>query len=216
MPSVTAPDGKVHRMDTNAELTKLQQQQTRTNTRISNLEAEQRRAGQTLAVAREAVAQFHRRGGGRTAEQNQLEQALAEAKAAVDEPWAERIDGARRAARDARAATQRFIGEHLTELVQPVEADAEIAVAEMTAACQALIAAYTRREAAVQQISALASQVGQIQPGDVGPSSRAETLIREANRLLLNGESTPHLRHDPRLPRDGSIPAGAEPEAAVA
>ena len=94
-----------------------------------------------------------------------MEQALAEAKAAANEPWSERIEGARRGAHDAQ--------------VEPVEAEAEAAVAEMTAACHTL-AAYARREAAAQQIGALAAHVGRVQPGDVGPSTHAEALAREA------------------------------------
>jgi flagellar biosynthesis chaperone FliJ len=91
-------------MNANTELAKLEQQRSRAATRIDELEAEQRQTGVTLAAAREAVAQFHRRGGGRQAERNQLEQALAEAKGAAEEPWAERTEDARRGARDAQAA----------------------------------------------------------------------------------------------------------------
>jgi hypothetical protein len=47
--------------------------------------------------------------------------------AAFDEPWAERTEGARRAARDTRAAVQRLIGEHLAELVTARQAYGEVA-----------------------------------------------------------------------------------------
>jgi hypothetical protein len=84
-------------------------------------------ASETVAAASEALAQFERRGTGWQAERRQLEAALAEAKGATAEPWAQRREDAARAAADARAEHARFVAEHLGELVTALEADGAVA-----------------------------------------------------------------------------------------
>jgi kynureninase len=179
--------------------------------RVDDLEREAR---ESVAAAEQASAMLveHERVGGSATKRRELEASLARARERAAEPWPERVAGARQAVHDASTQMQAFIGEHLVELVAVHEAEAEAAVAEMVEACRALVSAYRRREAASQMIGTLASTVGRVHPSDVGPSTRCDGLLREANRLLLEGEPVPRLRHDPREPRH----AASLPEAAAA
>ncbi len=181
------------------EMAKLQAKRQRAEARIGELEAERDRAGAMLAGAREAVAQYHRRGSGRRGEQAELEQALAEANAMAAEPWAERIEGARRAARDARQEVQRFTAEHLDELIAERSGDGQVAAERINAACRELLAGYQEWSAVAQEISALASTAWAVRPGDV-TFTRCEALASEATRLLASGgEQAPGVRRDPRV-----------------
>jgi hypothetical protein len=105
------------------------------------------------------MIQFERRGG-RTAERAKLERTLAEANARASEPWRERVEGARRAVRDADKERQRFVAEHLTELVETLEADGRIAVADLNTHAEAVLNAYRERERIAAEIASLASMVG--------------------------------------------------------
>src|SRR5262245_1595979 len=107
------------------QLAALVEQRSHAVRRVRELEAEQRNASASLAAAREAVAEFHRHGGGTPAEQKRLEGALAEAQSRFNEPWAERIEGARRAARDAQQPVRSFVAENLAELVGALHTDGQ-------------------------------------------------------------------------------------------
>jgi hypothetical protein len=76
----------------------------------------------------------------------------------------------------------------------------------MTAAAHALVDAYSERERIAGQISAFASAVGRVRPGDVS-RSRCEELVHAASALLhAGGEEPPVLTRDPRKPRYGKLP----------
>jgi len=70
----------------------------------------------------------------------------------------------------------------------------------VTEHAQALVSAYHERERLAHEISALASPVGRVSPGDVSYSP-AEQAVRAASALVEGGEEPPRLRHDPREPR---------------
>jgi hypothetical protein len=177
--------------------------------RVDELEGEARAAGEGLTAARAALVESERQGG-RAAERRQLEQALTEAKATAEQPWAERIEGARQAVRDADRELQEFQREHLTELVEALEADGKIATGKLNAAAEALVQAFGKREEIARQIGAVASQVGRTHPGDV-TFTTAQAVAEAARELLQRGgETAPRLRRDPRQPRLGQAAAADE------
>jgi hypothetical protein len=185
-------------MDTTEAMAALLDQTSRAEARVGELDARQREAGAALAAAAEQLAEFERRGGGRQADRARLEQALAEARARVDEPWAARREGATRAVRDARAQEARFVRENLTELVAVLETDGRTAATRIDAAAAELVAAYAAREGVAGAIAALAARIGSPRPGDVS-RTRCEALAGEAQRLIREGgEEPPTLLRDPR------------------
>jgi hypothetical protein len=182
-------------------MARLIDQRARASARVEEIEHEARASATAAAEASAALAEFERRGGRPATERRQLEQALAEAKAKAAEPWAERAEGARQAVRDADQELQAFQGEHLSELVEALEADGRIATGKLNAAAEARVAAFSERERIAHEISLLASQVGRVFPGDVSFTC-AEALVREARTLVAEGgEAPPELRRDPRQPR---------------
>jgi hypothetical protein len=165
----------------------------RANERIREVEAEQRQAMQTLAAAREAVAEFYRHGG-RPQQREKLETAFTEASVNAELPWPERIEGARRAARDAHQAVQVFVGENLSELVEARQVDGAAAAERINTAAAELLAGYAEWNAITQEISGLAALVGPVRPGDVS-YTRTEAVAHECERLLREGgEQAPVLR----------------------
>jgi chromosome segregation ATPase len=201
-------------MDTTAAMNKLVEARERANDRVRELEAEQRLASQTLVAARETLVQFERRGGGRPAERRQLEEALAKAKKAAEEPWSERLEGARRAARDAQHEVQRFVAEHLAELVEAREVDGQAAAERINTAAAEMLAGYQEWSQVATEINGLLALVGPVRPGDVS-FTRCEALAREASTLLREGgEQAPVVRHRPGEPRYGLLPAVPEPVSA--
>jgi len=196
------------------EFSRLTDARVRAEARVRELEAEQRQAGVTLTATSEALAEFERRGDGKQAERTRLERELAEAKAAVAAPWAERIEGARRRARDARGEVQRFVTAHLAELVQARQVDGQAAADRINSAVSEMLAAYAEWAAVSQEISTLLSLVGPVRPGDVS-FTRSEALAREASRLVQQGgEQAPVLRHSPGVPQHGRL--AERPASAVA
>jgi hypothetical protein len=95
------------------------------------------------------------------------EHELMRARAAAAEPWAERIAGARAAARDARAAVQAFVVRTWKPLVAELEQDGERAAQAVDDARRALLAAYGERMAVEQQVWALISMVRPSRHGDI-------------------------------------------------
>jgi chromosome segregation ATPase len=186
-------------------MAQLTAERNRFAARVHELEADQRQANEMLAQARERLSEFERRGG-KQAERAKLEQQLAEAKSAAEEPWPERIEGTRRASRDAQAKVQRFAAENLPELVAALEADGQIAADRINAAATEMLVSQQAWEQAAQEIGALLSLLGPVSPSDVS-RTRCEQLAQEASRLLREGgETGPVLRRDhPRTP-------DAEPE----
>jgi hypothetical protein len=76
-------------------------------------------------------------------------------------------EGAVRAAPDARALQAGFVREHLSELVEALEADGLVAAQRLDAAAAELIASFHERERVAGQIAALLALVGRTQPDDV-------------------------------------------------
>jgi hypothetical protein len=187
---------------------------SRANARVEELEGQARAAGQAVVEASAALAEFERKGG-RPADRRQLEQELAAAKQRAEEPWHERVEGARAALRDADEQLRQYQAQHLNELVEALEADGRIVASKIDAACEAVVTAYSERERIAHEISAVASQVGRIHFGDIS-FSRAEALAREARTLIQEGgEVPPTLRRDPRQPRLGE-PAVADEKVEAA
>jgi hypothetical protein len=141
------------------------------------------------------------------AERTKLERELAAAKAATHEPWAERIAGVEAAARDVDRAVALYVAGNLDELLAELHENAEAAASAVDAACRELVTAYHRRQTVDAHVIAVAATVRIPRAGDVAPT-RAEAVVREANRLLDGGgEQAPLLRTDPRAPRHGQVPA---------
>jgi hypothetical protein len=187
------------------QMAKLVEQRGRAAARVGEVEAEQRLAQQTLTGAREALVQFERRGSGRAPERGELEAALAEAQARANEPWAERVEGARRRARDAQHAVQRHAAEHMTELVEAREADGEAAAERINTACTELIAGYAEWQSTAQELGGLLRHLGPVGPGDVS-RDRSEALVREATRLLqTGGETGPTVTRDLVAPGEPAV-----------
>jgi hypothetical protein len=196
------PNAKPQRTATE-QMATLVERRTRAEARVGLIDTEQRQATVTLTAMKEAVSEYHRRGGGRPAEQKQLEQQLREAQAEADLPWTERREGARRAVRDAHAQVQAFVAENLAELVQAHEADGQIVAARITAHAEKIVDDYAEWQRIGNDISALAALVGPVRPGDVTRSMPATDRLAQAARELVQegGEVAPRLRHDPREPR---------------
>jgi hypothetical protein len=193
-----------------AKLGQVEAQRSAAANRVEELEREQAAAYEAVRAAASAIAE-HERQGGRPAEREKLEMALASAREKSQDPaLAARIEGARSRVRDLDGERQRFIAGNLTELVEAVEARGAIAAGNLTAAAEALVAAFHERESAAAAIFSLAGQVGgRTEPGDVS-RTRAEVVVREASRLLgQGGELAPRLLRDPRHP---TAPAEVEAE----
>jgi hypothetical protein len=178
-----------------SELAKLCDQRARAEDRVDQLEREARTASAAVAEASAALIAFER-DGGTPEKRRELEQALAAARAKQAEPWGERIAGARAALRDVDVSLRAFTAEHFAELVEDKEADGRAVAARVDGAAGTLISLNAELQGVAREIAALASQVGVLQPGDVA-FSRAEALVREAQRLVANGgEAAPVLRRD--------------------
>jgi hypothetical protein len=103
-----------------------------------------------------------------------------------------------------------FVGEHLDELLAELHEDSNEAAGAVNRACRVLEAAYQERQAVEQNVTALAGMVRVPRPGDV-QRTRAEAVVREANRLLAEGGEAPaRLTVDPRAParRDSRATGG--------
>ena len=182
------------------ELARLVERCAGASGRIDDLERTWRSANEALAAARAALIEVERRGGS-AAERGKLEKALADAEATAAQPWRERIEGARQAAHDLDVDRRQFIAENLDELVEAQQADGQAAVERLNRHAEGLIAEHAEGQRIAGQISALASTVGRLNPGDVS-RSRADEVVRAASALMLEGgEAPPVLLHDPRQPR---------------
>jgi hypothetical protein len=101
------------------------------------------------------------------------------------------------------------VRDNLSELVLPLEEQGKLAAAKINDGAEMILAGLAEREAIAGQISALASMVGWMQPGDVSRTA-AEEAARAANALLgAGGETPPELLRDPRQPVQGEPLAAA-------
>ncbi len=185
---------------TTETMARLSGECARASARIDQLDQESREAARALAAASDALVEFERHGG-RTAARTKLEEALARAKGRAAEPWQERIEGARRAGRDTDAKRQRFVAEHLTELVEVLEGDGAVATRDLNEHAERVLQAFRERERIAGEVSALASMVGRVLPGDVSRSAAEQLAHAAAAFLERGGEIPPTLERDPRQPR---------------
>jgi hypothetical protein len=190
-------------------MAKLLERRERVRAKVDDLGAEQRQATAAAQVASERLAALEREAlsGAKVsaATRREAEQALEQARSKASEPWAERIAGTQAAQRDAQVELQRFVSEHLDELVADLEQDGEAAAARLTEHARGIGAALSERERIAGEISSLISMIGRVEPGDVS-RSRAEALARAASNLITEGgEDPPRLVRDPRVPRHGEL-----------
>jgi hypothetical protein len=197
-------------------LAELEEARARASARVDELEAEQRRASEAVAQASGLLADLERRAlGGETvsaATRREAENALARARVEAEQPWPERLAGARAAVRDAHQQVHHFTAAHLDELVRNLERDGEVAAKNLTSAAEAVVAAFHVREAIAHEIGETCTSAGaRLRPGDV-TRWKAEQLVAAASELLDGGgELAPRLRRDPRQPIHGkpeAVPAG--------
>jgi hypothetical protein len=190
------------------ELARLERRNAEARQRVEQLERDQRAAGQARQEARAALVEAERRGAA-PADRKKLEQTLADAEARASEPWPERIEGARAAARDLTGERRQLVAHNLLSLAEAVEADGGSAASAINEHCAGLIAAYHRRQELEQRLFTLASTVRVTEPGDVS-RSKADQLAKAAMALLqAGGETPPVLRRD----RYGLQAQTAEPVA---
>jgi hypothetical protein len=97
-----------------------------------------------------------------------LEGALRKAQARRDEPWAERIRGARLGVQAAERAIAEHVTSNLAQLVAEVEEDGRLAAAAIDEAAQTLVDRYQQREQVAQKLVALLAADGRPMP----PASR--------------------------------------------
>jgi hypothetical protein len=94
--------------------------------------------------------------------------------------------------------------ENLNALPAELAEDAQAAAAAVDAAAHGLVAAYHERMLVENRVTTLSSLIRIPRVGDVA-RTKAEPLVREAERLLANGgEQAPTLAVDPRAPRHGA------------
>jgi hypothetical protein len=197
-----------------AQLDELRKRRARAAARVSGLEQEWRT---TVAAARNASAALAEaeRIGASASKFHTLESRLADAKARAAQPFAERIEGAKAAVRDTDQAIRAHIGGNLVELVEAKEADGARVAERINELAGALIEAWLERERIASDISALATKVAPISPGDVS-WSRAEDAFRACTALLnADGEEGPTLSRvrDPWARILGAVPeAVPEPD----
>ena len=211
LPDFVAPRGQA-----SEELHALVGSRLELDERLDVLDLQQREARASLDQASAALADLERAAaaGQQVAktERTKAERELTEAKIAYGQPWAERRAGVHAAIRDAEQGVTAFVVEHLGELIAELHEDAEAAAEDLNRACRALEAAYARRMSVEEQVTRLASTVRPARPGDVR-RTRAEAVVRDAERLLAEGgETPPTLAVDPRQPRHQ--PVAAEQPAA--
>jgi hypothetical protein len=172
-------------METTAQLQQLQEQRTVAAARISDTERAWRNANQQAADASAALAEVERQGGN-ISKRRKAEETLAAAKQKAAEPWQERLDGARAAARDVVRELREFAAENLGELVEALEQEGQATADRINAAAAELIAAHAEWEAIAGRIGATITMVSHPGPYHVSRST-AEQTVRAAVALINDG-----------------------------
>lgn len=85
--------------------------------RIAEIEGQHANAVQEVAKVFSRLAETERSGAGRSTV-GRIEAELTRAKGKTDEPWTERVEGARRRARDAQGEIVRYVESNLIPLVR--------------------------------------------------------------------------------------------------
>jgi hypothetical protein len=114
------------------ELAELRAERATAGARVTDLEREWQAANEEAAQSSAALAEVERHGGSAST-RHKAKDALAAAKAKAAEPWAERLDGARRAVRDHDVRVREHVAGNLPDLVEAHEAEGEAPAAKMNA-----------------------------------------------------------------------------------
>jgi hypothetical protein len=198
-----------------AELNELINKRTELMAQLRDSERSARFGSEAVGQAREALTTAERRrlvGEVGASETRKAEAALANTRAASQEPWGERVEAARLALRDVDHQVGRLIADRLDELLACLDEEAQRVTDRANDALAEVVAVYREREAVAQRIDALAGTIRRPKFGDVSPT-RLASIARAATALLEAdppGEVKPAFKADPRLPRGGSIPAAPE------
>ncbi len=176
------------------ELAKLETERKRAGDRVSSVEREWREALEASRQVSAELAHLERTGGSATA-RKAAEEKLTEAKRLADQPWPERLQGARDARQDADRAYRTYVAAHLGELVEELEVAGETAAENVNTAAAALIAASLEWQAVAGRISATISLVARPSTADVSRSRvEADEAARAAIALVnVGGEVGPRL-----------------------
>jgi len=122
------------------ELAKLETERKRAGDRVSAVERQWREALEASRQASAELAHVERTGGSASA-RHAAEEKLAEAKRLADQPWPERLQGARDASSDVDRRYRAAVAANLAELLDEDEAAGETAAQDFNTAVSALIAA---------------------------------------------------------------------------
>jgi hypothetical protein len=170
--------------EASGELAKLQDRRARAAARVDALEADWR-AAVTAAQEASAGLAHAERVGVSASKRSALEEELATAKARAAEPWAERVEGAKAAVRDADSAIREHVATHLPALVADEEAAGREVAAKINELALALVAAFSEREQIESSLGQLLVRAaGRVSPGDVTYSRAADVAV--ACRALLD------------------------------
>jgi hypothetical protein len=170
---------------TASQLEQLHAHRATAAARITTIERTWQEANERVANASAALAQAEREGA-TTARLRKAEDTLGTAKAKAAEPWTERLDGARAAARDADRQLREFTAANLGELVAMLEKEGQQTADRINAAASELIAAWSEWEAIATRIGATITLVTPPGPYDVSRST-AEQTARAAMVLINDG-----------------------------
>jgi hypothetical protein len=178
--------------------------------RVRDVEAERAAA---VRAAHEASARLtaleRRRAAGEDvddATRRKAEKALLTARGRAEAPWAERLAGAREAARQADHAARRFAAENYVELAAEIAEDARQAAVVVDDALRGVMAARIDREAVAQRgdrLIALAAE--RSRPGLIPISRIGQAAIECEAVLTAGGERAP-------VPPDSVLQPNAEVE----
>jgi hypothetical protein len=179
---------------------------------VERIDEAQRAATRSVQEAAQALADLERRAASgedvSAAQRKRAEDELSKARARAAEPWAERRKGANAAVADLDARVHGFVIEHFDALAEALHETGQALAREVDRAAGDLVAAHAEREDCARRLSALASMIARVRPGDVS-ASNADEAAQAASALLVSGEVAPVLRHDPRQPRHGELLAEA-------
>jgi chromosome segregation ATPase len=191
-------------MTASEALAQLTERRNEAQARVDRLEAEQRAATVEREEARAALIEAERTGVS-AAEQKKLEQALTAAEARASERWPERIEGARRAVRDAEAEIRVYAGANLTALIEEVEADGRAVVERINTLAAELVAAFHARSAVEARLfDTLALTGRQNSAGDVNRGTGDAIASALAAFLRDGGEVAPKVRVPELLGRNAA------------
>jgi chromosome segregation ATPase len=175
-------------------LAKLTAHRDEARRRVDQLEADQRAAVEEREKARGALIEAERTGVS-AAERKKLEDELVAAEAHAAERWPERIEGARRAVRDADAEIQVYARANLPALIEEVEAEGRAVVERINGLAAELVAACQERSAVEARLFSTLSLTGRTnRPGDVNRGRSDAIASALAAFLRDGGEVAPQVR----------------------